>query len=130
MPVENDPNSELVFKIMELRKTTKLAVISIRFVLNNGGIYIEQWGTVFTYQRTPQESIYTLDDLVRHEYVHYLDGRYLIEEMWGENDFYDNSRLTWINEGMAEFFTGSTSAKRCNQDMLLSTESKMMALTE
>ena len=31
--------------------------------------------------------------------------------MWGENDFYDNSRLTWINEGMAEFFTGSTSAK-------------------
>lgn len=112
MPVENDPNSELVFKIYgtkEEYQTWQSFLYGLSS--NNGGIYIEQWGTVFTYQRTPQESIYTLDDLVRHEYVHYLDGRYLIEEMWGENDFYDNSRLTWINEGMAEFFTGSTSAK-------------------
>ena len=35
---------------------------------NNGGIYIESWGTFFTYERTPQESIYTLEDLFRHEF--------------------------------------------------------------
>ena len=27
---------------------------------------------------------------------------------WGENDFYDNGRLTWFNEGLAEFLVGSS----------------------
>ena len=36
---------------------------------NNGGIYIEQWGQIFTYERLPSESIYTLEELVKHEYA-------------------------------------------------------------
>ena len=74
MPVENDPNSELFFKIYgtkEEYQTWQSFLYGLSS--NNGGIYIEQWGTIFTYQRTPLESIYTLDDLVRHEYVHFLD---------------------------------------------------------
>ena len=39
---------------------------------NNGGIYIETMGTLFTYDRTEEESFLTLEELLRHEYVHYL----------------------------------------------------------
>lgn len=77
---------------------------------DNGGIYIEGTGTFFTYERTPQESIYTLEELFRHEFTHYLQGRYLVPGIWGQGDFYkgDSSRLTWYEEGTAEFFAGST----------------------
>ncbi|MFP6584487.1 MAG: collagenase, partial [Candidatus Hydrogenedentota bacterium] len=76
---------------------------------NNGGIYIEPWGTFFTYDRAPQESIYTLEELTRHEYVHYLDSRYGIEGNWGAaGTLYDNNRMVWWDEGFAEFIAGST----------------------
>lgn len=76
----------------------------------NGGIYIESWGQFFTYERTSDESIYSLEELFRHEYVHYLHGRYTVEGSWGETEMYQNSRLTWFEEGGAEFFAGSTQA--------------------
>lgn len=77
---------------------------------NNGGIYIEGQGIFFTYERTPQESIFSLEELFRHEFVHYLQGRYLVPGIWGRSDFYKgkNWRLTWYEEGTAEFFAGST----------------------
>ena len=75
---------------------------------DNGGMYIESWGTFFTYERTPAQSIYTLEDLFRHEYVHYLQGRYLVPGLWGQSPIYDNERLTWFEEGQAEFLAGST----------------------
>ena len=84
-PVIDDPNHELAFMIYGSKEeyhTWQYFIYGLNS--NNGGIYIEQWGRVFTYQRTPEESIYTLDELVRHEYVHYLDGRYMIEEMGRE----------------------------------------------
>jgi microbial collagenase len=74
---------------------------------NNGGIYIEAWGTFFTYERTPAESIYTLEDLFRHEYAHYLQGRFLVPGLWG-GPLYANERLTWFEEGQAEFLAGSS----------------------
>lgn len=51
---------------------------------NNGGMYIEQDGTFFTYERTAQDSIYSLEELFRHEYTHYLQGRYLVPGLFGE----------------------------------------------
>lgn len=74
---------------------------------NNGGMYIESWGTFFTYERTPQESIYTLEDLFRHELTHYLQARYQTKGMWGEG-IYANDRLTWFEEGGAEFTSGAS----------------------
>ncbi|MCD3277228.1 collagenase [Clostridium botulinum C/D] len=77
---------------------------------DNGGIYIENVGTFFTYERTPRESIFSLEELFRHEFTHYLQGRYLVPGIWGQSDFYrgNNCRLTWFEEGSAEFFAGST----------------------
>lgn len=51
---------------------------------NNGGIYIEGTGTFFTYERTPEQSIYSLEELFRHEFTHYLQGRYEVQGLWGQ----------------------------------------------
>ncbi|EOP59324.1 collagenase [Bacillus cereus VDM021] len=75
---------------------------------NNGGIYIEQDGTFFTYERTPQQSIFSLEELFRHEFTHYLQGRYEVPGLFGQGDIQQNERLTWYAEGNAEFFAGST----------------------
>jgi len=75
---------------------------------DNGGIYIEQDGTFFTYERTPQQSIFSLEELFRHEFTHYLQGRYEAPGLWGQGELQQNERLTWYEEGNAEFFAGST----------------------
>ncbi|MCT4585540.1 MAG: collagenase [Peptostreptococcaceae bacterium] len=75
---------------------------------SNGGLYVEPITTFFTYERTPQESIYTLEELFRHEYTHYLQGRYIVPGLWGRGDFYSDGQLNWYDEGSAEFFAGST----------------------
>ncbi|MEY8348518.1 collagenase ColA [Bacillus cereus] len=75
---------------------------------SNGGIYIEGKGTFFTYERTPEQSIYSLEELFRHEFTHYLQGRYEVPGLWGQGDMYQDERLSWFEEGNAEFFAGST----------------------
>ncbi|MEH7462624.1 collagenase ColA [Bacillus thuringiensis] len=78
------------------------------YATDNGGMYIEKVGTFFTYERTPQQSIFTLEELFRHEFTHYLQGRYEVPGSWGQGEMYQNQRLTWYEEGNAEFFAGST----------------------
>ncbi|NCF98997.1 MAG: hypothetical protein GWP39_05735 [Planctomycetia bacterium] len=76
---------------------------------NNGGIFIESWGTLFTYDRTPAQSIYTLEELLRHEYTHYLDSRFLITGSFGQSGtLYEGDRMVWYNEGLAEYMVGAT----------------------
>lgn len=109
-PVDDDPNGVLTMVIYGSRAEYQ-AYQGFLYGLStsNGGIYIEPWGTFFTYQRTPQESIYTLEELFRHEYVHYLVARHLIEGMWGESgSIYDGGRMVWFDEGLAEYLTWST----------------------
>ncbi|MBU3132632.1 collagenase [Clostridium gasigenes] len=76
--------------------------------VENGGMYIEGDGTFYTYERTSDESIYTLEELFRHEFTHYLQGRYLVPGMWGSGGIYEGNRLTWLEEGGAELFAGAT----------------------
>ncbi|MBT3479347.1 MAG: T9SS type A sorting domain-containing protein [Candidatus Marinimicrobia bacterium] len=102
---------------------------------NNGGMYIESWGSFFTYERTPQESTLTLEELFRHEYVHYLQGRYLEPGLWWQHDIYDNERLTWFGEGSAEYFAGSTRLNGINTrhsivNQISVTQSERMSLPE
>lgn len=79
---------------------------------NNGGIYIEPWGSMFTFDRKPWESSLTLGELVRHEYGHYLASRYLIPGFWGQTEMYvtetGGERLTWFDEGIANIVAGGT----------------------
>jgi len=85
---------------------------------NNGGIYIESQATLYTYQRTPQQSIYTLTELVKHEFVHYLAGRYIMPGNWGQTVFYENERLTWFDEGLAELIAGSNGRENIRKSLI------------
>ena len=42
-----------------------------------GGLYLEGSATLYTYQRTPQQSVFTVEQLIKHEFGHYLQGRYV-----------------------------------------------------
>ncbi len=76
---------------------------------DNGGIYIERGATFYTYQRrVPQDSRLTLEELFRHEYVHYLNGRRAVPGYFGEGPWYQGDRTTAMDEGTAEFFDGAT----------------------
>ncbi|MEU8887513.1 collagenase [Streptomyces sp. NPDC048442] len=76
---------------------------------NNGGVYIERGATFYTYQRrVPQDSSLTLEELFRHEYVHYLNGRFAVHGSFGEGPWYQNDRTTAMDEGTGEFFDGAT----------------------
>ncbi|MFJ8086477.1 collagenase [Streptomyces sp. NPDC096205] len=75
----------------------------------NGGIYIERGATFYTYQRrVPQDSSLTLEELFRHEYTHYLNGRWAVPGLFGEGSWYQGDRTTAMDEGTAEFFAGAT----------------------
>ncbi len=109
-PVPGDVNSTVTLVIYASRADYDLYQ---RFLYNlgtnNGGIFIEADGTLFTYDRTPQESIYSLEDLLRHEYVHYLDSRYLVTGGFYEaGSLYEGDRIVWYTEGLAEYVAGST----------------------
>ncbi|MEU2511592.1 collagenase [Streptomyces syringium] len=76
---------------------------------NNGGIYIEKGATFYTYERrVPQDSTLTLEELFRHEYTHYLNGRWAVPGFFGEGPWYQGDRTTAMDEGTAEFFDGAT----------------------
>ncbi|AUG76176.1 peptidase M9 [Kitasatospora sp. MMS16-BH015] len=76
---------------------------------NNGGIYIENGATFYTYQRrVPQDSTLTLEELFRHEYTHYLNGRWAVPGYFGNARWYANDLTTAMDEGTAEFFDGAT----------------------
>ncbi|WP_058041789.1 collagenase [Streptomyces roseifaciens] len=76
---------------------------------NNGGIYIENGATFYTYERrVPQDSTLTLEELFRHEYTHYLNGRWAVPGSFGEGPWYQGDRTTAMDEGTAEFFDGAT----------------------
>jgi len=75
---------------------------------NNGGIYIESDGTLYTFDRTSQDSFLTLEELVRHEYAHYLVGRYLVPNLFGEGELYADNDFVWFEEGFANLVAGGT----------------------
>lgn len=110
-PLDGDPNKVLKMYVYGSRADYEnFHQFLYGMDTNNGGVYIEREGTFYTYERTQNDSIYTLEELLRHEYVHYLISRYTIPGMWGDAPYYTNERLTWFDEGAAEFFAGSTQA--------------------
>lgn len=105
---EGNPDDVLTMVIYNSPKEYNANNVLYGYATDNGGMYIEQIGTFFTFERKPHESIYTLEELFRHEYTHYLQGRYAVPGMWGETELHRKDRLTWYEEGGAELFAGST----------------------
>ncbi|OKK22692.1 peptidase M9 [Streptomyces sp. CB00455] len=109
-PLAGDPNTTLNIVLYASRADYEnYHPILTGYGTNNGGIYIEDGATFYTYQRrVPQDSSLTLEELFRHEYTHYLNGRYAVPGSFGEGPWYEGDRTTAMDEGTAEFFDGST----------------------
>ncbi|MFD9408782.1 collagenase [Streptomyces sp. NPDC059989] len=109
-PLAGDPNSTLNIVLYASRADYEnYHPILTGYGTNNGGIYIENGATFYTYQRrVPQDSSLTLEELFRHEYTHYLNGRYAVPGFFGEGPWYEGDRTTAMDEGTAEFFDGAT----------------------
>lgn len=110
-PLPGDPNGVLRIVLFGSRADYEnYAPFLFNLGTGNGGIYLEDLGTFYTYDRTPQESIYPLEELFRHEFAHYLVGRFLIGGMWGQAPIYQGNRMVWFDEGLAEFCAWSSIA--------------------
>ncbi|MFD3334437.1 collagenase [Streptomyces sp. NPDC058700] len=109
-PLAGDPNTSLNIVLYASRADyEKYHPILTGMDTNNGGIYIERGATFYTYERrVPQDSSLTLEELFRHEYTHYLNGRYAVPGFFGEGPWYQGDRTTAMDEGTAEFFDGAT----------------------
>ncbi|MFI8521724.1 collagenase [Streptomyces sp. NPDC085481] len=109
-PLAGDPNTTLNIVLYASRADYEnYHPILTGYSTNNGGIYIENGATFYTYQRrVPQDSSLTLEELFRHEYTHYLNGRFAVPGFFGEGPWYQNDRTTAMDEGTAEFFDGAT----------------------
>ena len=126
-PVTGDPNEVAIFRIYESRTAyTQFQTFLYGIGTNNGGIYIERDATLFTYDRESWESIFSLEELARHEYGHYLTSRYMVPGMWcsgtcdslggplDDGTLYADERLTWFEEGFANFIAGATQSNSVN----------------
>lgn len=67
---------------------------------NNGGIYIDRDSTFYTFDRTLETNRFSLAQLVKHEYVHYLVESHVKHGEWR----FDENRVYW-DEGIAEAIT-------------------------
>ncbi|WP_434976188.1 collagenase [Streptomyces virginiae] len=111
-PLEGDTNADLNIVLYSSRSDYDVYhPLLTGMGTANGGIYIEDGATFYTFERrVPEESTLTLEELFRHEYTHYLNGRFAIPGFFGEGPWYQGDRTTALDEGTAEFFAGSTSA--------------------
>ncbi|WP_415951660.1 collagenase [Streptomyces sp. KLOTTS4A1] len=109
-PLAGDPNSTLHVVLYKSRADYEnFQPLLTGLGTNNGGMYIEKGATFYTYQRrVPQDSSLTLEELFRHEYTHYLNGRWAVPGFFGEGPWYEGDRTTAMDEGTAEFFDGAT----------------------
>ncbi|GAA1218699.1 collagenase [Kitasatospora nipponensis] len=110
VPLAGDVNSTLHIHLYASRSDYEVYhPLLTGMATNNGGIYIENGATFYTYQRrVPQDSTLTLEELFRHEYTHYLNGRWAVPGYFGNTRWYSNDMTTAMDEGTAEFFDGST----------------------
>lgn len=109
-PLPGDDNNELKIYIFDSEQDYHdFGNFLFGISTDNGGIYIESWATFFTFDR---ETGLSLEELFRHEYAHYLQGRYVVPGPWGSDEIYDDSRLVWFEEGMANFLAAATDVER------------------
>ncbi|MCF2527729.1 collagenase [Yinghuangia soli] len=109
-PLPGDPNQKLTVRLYQaMADYWKYQYFLYGYNTNNGGLYIEDGATFYTYQRVvPRDSKLTLEELFRHEYTHYLNGRYAVPGTFGQAPWYTDNRTTSFDEGTAEYFAGAT----------------------
>lgn len=109
-PLAGDPNHKLTVRLYaSMADYHTYQPFLYGYSTNNGGLYIEAGATFYTYQRVvPRDSLLQLEELFRHEYTHYLNGRWAVPGSFGQGPWYAENRTTAFDEGMAEYLAGAT----------------------
>ncbi|MDP5273144.1 PKD domain-containing protein [Chengkuizengella axinellae] len=79
--------------------------------VSSGGIYYDFAGRFNSYDRVvPTDSALEFEELFRHEFTHYLAGKYLVPGLNGDTPLtdYDTDYFVWFSEGIAEHLAGAT----------------------
>lgn len=105
-PVANDPNPGMTLMLFATRaRYQEYMDAFVGYGSSAGGLYLEASGTLYTYERTPAESIYTVRELIQHEFGHYLQGRFVYPGLWSDPGYHTQPR-GWADEGFAEVLGG------------------------
>lgn len=103
-PVEDDPTEAMTLLLFDTRERYREYMDAfVGFGSQFGGLYIEKDATLYTFQRTADESNFTIEHLVQHEFTHYLTGRYVFPNLWTDPGFHEQPK-GWLDEGTAEYF--------------------------
>ncbi|GAC20182.1 collagenase [Paraglaciecola arctica] len=116
-PVVPDDNDKLRMIVFNNSREWKIYGYALFFAsTDNGGLYLEgdpstsgDQATFFAYEDVSARPVFDIWNL-RHEYVHYLDGRFNTQGDFG--DINGAGRTVWYGEGLAEFI----SRRNCNDE--------------
>ena len=105
-PLPTDNNATMTLMLFATRNEYMDYMNSfVGFGGSAGGLYLQEIGKLYTYQRTPSESIYTVDELIQHELGHYLSHRYIFPGSFSTTGYF-NEPKAWADEGTSEFYAG------------------------
>ncbi|MBQ4846684.1 M9 family metallopeptidase [Pseudoalteromonas sp. MMG005] len=116
VPDDNDKLRMIIFNDKKEWVTYGGALFNVS--TNNGGTYREgdpsrsgDQATFYAYEHISERPIFDIWNL-RHEYIHYLEGRFVSKGSFRDSD--DAGRTVWFGEGIAEYI----SLKNCNDDAI------------
>lgn len=75
------------------------------FSVDVDGIYDERTATIYTHQRTPEQSEHTLVETLRHELAHHYAAQTLFPGQWLTPGYHGEPK-GWVDEGLAELLAG------------------------
>lgn len=75
------------------------------FTVDVDGVYGEAAATLYTHERTAEQSENTLAETLRHEVTHFFTGRYLFPGRWLTPGYHAEPK-GWLDEGLAEVMAG------------------------
>jgi hypothetical protein len=105
-PVAGDTNASMTLMLFgTLAAYRDYMDAFVGFGSQAGGLYLEDSAILYTYQRTSAESRFTVEQLVQHEFGHYLQGRYVYPGTFTSPGYHDEAK-GWSDEGMGEFLGG------------------------
>ncbi|MBN1946716.1 MAG: collagenase [Bradymonadales bacterium] len=105
-PIPGDVNETVTVLIFASRDEYREYMEAfVGYAADAGGLYVESSATLYTWQRTPDQSVFTLQELLQHEYGHYLQGRHLFPGLWSDPGYHDEPK-GWADEGLAELLGG------------------------
>ncbi|WP_240503628.1 MULTISPECIES: M9 family metallopeptidase [Pseudoalteromonas] len=130
IPVTPDDNDKLKMVIFNDKKEwVTYGGVLFNVNTNNGGTYREgdpskagDQATFYAYEHVSERPVFDIWNL-RHEYIHYLEGRFISKGDFSDSD--GAGRTVWFGEGVAEYM----SLRNCNDGAIAQAKTAPYALS-